>query len=76
MSNLYKQNEPVVIPESAEDKAIQRLRDLPPEPSDDCSDEEWDRWKTDARISTEIEVGRKIDKDALLERLRKGGVKI
>jgi hypothetical protein len=61
---------------SADAKAIERICALPSEPTDDCSDEEWDKWRTHARISTEVEVGREVDKEALLERLRKGGVKV
>jgi acid phosphatase class B len=66
----------VINPESAEGKAIQRIRSLPFEPADGSSDEVWDEWRTHARISTEVEVGREVDKEALLERLRKGGVKV
>jgi hypothetical protein len=66
----------VFDPNSAEGKALYRIRNSPPEPADDCSDEEWDEWKTRARISTAVEIGTEVDKEALLERLRKGGVKV
>jgi hypothetical protein len=65
-----------ICADSAEGKAIQRIRSLPPEPADGSSNEVWDEWRTHARISAEVELGREVDKEALLERLRKGGVKI
>jgi hypothetical protein len=62
--------------DSPEGKAITRLSGLGEEPDEFASDEEWDIWRSKSGISTGVEIGREIDKEALLERLRKGGVKI
>jgi hypothetical protein len=63
-------------PDSAESKALYRLGNLPPEPADDDSEEEWDKWRSAARISTEVPIGTEVDKAALLDKLRKGGASV